>query len=265
VSPEAKKPVRPPASPPRESRARPRPEPKKPVAKKGPPAVRPPSRRPPPLPRPRVPDDGDEPIADEAPPVRRVARPPAIARPGPRVRQISPDDDEADDENDVPTDEKAKTPVPAGRPGDVPAGRDPAADEEGYIPLTEALRRLSGGKGTVPNIVPNWIASNFSQDGEVGLDEFRQIFMNHINRFRVYPAGWSSERDSGTVQVAGNIDGQTGQLMSVWLVASSGLRELDRAALQTIVRANPYPPIGTPGVLRFQVGLRFGGDELSPR
>lgn len=174
-----------------------------------------------------------------------------------------PDKDEKDEpegEVDGETDLAKAEPPPPGARGDVAPGKDPAADEEGFIPLTEALRR-SGGGGAVPDIVPNWISSNMSQDGDIGLEEYKRALLALIAKAKVYPAGWTPEKFTGSAVVAGTVDGYTGRLISVWLVDGSGRRDIDRAAVQTIAAAAPFPPIGTMGVLRFQMAIRYGTAE----
>lgn len=181
-----------------------------------------------------------------------------------KLPDLAEKDDEKDElegeEEGTAIDLARATPPAPGARGEVAPGRDPAADEEGFIPLTEALRR-SGGGGAVPDIVPDWISSNMSQDGDIGLEEYKRALLAQIAQAKVYPAGWDPARFNGFAVIAGTVDGYTGRLISVWLVESSGRREIDRAAVQTIARASPFPPIGTMGVLRFQMAIRYGPAE----
>jgi TonB family protein len=174
-------------------------------------------------------------------------------------------DEAADEEKDKNLLDRTKNEAASNdKKGEVPPGKDPAADEEGFIPLAEALRRTSGS-ATAPSIVPNWISSNLSQDGEVGLDEYRREILALIDRNKVFPKGWNPLSRQGMAQVAGEVDGMTGQLMKAWVSGSSGYRELDRAALQTIRKCDPFPSIGSMGVLYFQVGIRYGNPEQASR
>lgn len=174
------------------------------------------------------------------------------------------DEKEPEGEEDGTPDLASAAPPPPGARGEVVPGKDPAADEEGFIPLTEALRR-SGGGGAVQDIVPNWISSNFSQDGDIGLDEYKRMLLAQIAKAKVFPAGWDPTKFNGAAVIAGAVDGFTGRLLSVWLVDSSGRRDIDKAAVQTIVKAAPFPPIGTMGVLRFQMAIRYGPEQQASR
>jgi protein TonB len=253
------------------ARARPKPDAKRLVTKKGTRRgvekadrkAKPPKGKPRPLPKPsmRVLEE----LAAEAGAVPdEQPAPKAIAIDAePEEDKEKPEKEEPEGEVDGAVDLAKAEPPPVGASGEV-AGKDPSADEEGFIPLTEALRRTGGG-GATPNIVPNWISSNLSQDGDVGLDEYKRMLLEQIGRAKVYPANWDPYAFTGSAQVAGTVDGFTGRLIAVWLVDSSGRRDIDRAALQTIVRASPFPPIGTAGVLRFQIAIRYGPQETAQR
>lgn len=261
--PKLKAPIRVAPAPPVAHRARPKPMPKKLATRKGArdgleraKAEKPKIRKGAPKPGARSPLRTLEDLAEAgAPPEEKVEKPALMPR---EVEKPEPDEDEG-----APDGEKIElaqaAPPPPGADGEVPAGKDPAADEEGFIPLTEALRRSGGG--AAPNIVPNWISSNFSQDGDIGLDEYKAALLALIHRSKVYPANWNPGTWQGAAQVAGTVDGFTGRLLSVWLVESSGRRDIDRAALQTIARSSPFPPIGSAGVLRFQIAIRYGGPD----
>jgi len=213
---------------------------------------------------------------DEPPEVKKIDEPGPDLGPEPfpiRTRRLSSrileemkrlrDEDPPETEKEKPEEAK-KEDVAEDPKGEVPPGKDPSADEEGFIPLSEAIRRTSGS-GAAPNIVPNWISSNFSQDGEVGLDEYRRELLALVDRNKVFPKGWDHATVSGLAQVSGAVDGMTGRLLNVRLANSSGSRELDRAALATITKCDPFPPIGSMGVLYFQIGIKYGPNEQASR
>nr|WP_284701402.1 energy transducer TonB [Rhodoplanes tepidamans] len=64
----------------------------------------------------------------------------------------------------------------------------------------------------------------------------------HIGRFRRYPDSARRQRLQGTVQVRFEVD-RDGTVLDVRVVSSSGHAALDSAAMDTIRRAAPLPPI----------------------
>lgn len=74
----------------------------------------------------------------------------------------------------------------------------------------------------------------------------------HLERFKYYPASARRRDIAGDVEVAFHLrsDGMAEQVL---VMASSGYEILDRAALETVNRAQPFPATGG----QYQFRLRF--------
>ena len=68
------------------------------------------------------------------------------------------------------------------------------------------------------------------------------MVLRHITRFKRYPRSARRDGAVGKVMLRFTILAD-GQLVSPELTGSSGDRRLDRAALQMLSRASPFPPI----------------------
>jgi periplasmic protein TonB len=62
-----------------------------------------------------------------------------------------------------------------------------------------------------------------------------------IQRHKAYPAAARARRENGVVQLAFSID-RDGRVVSSRVAAASGFAALDQAALETIQKAQPFPP-----------------------
>lgn len=87
---------------------------------------------------------------------------------------------------------------------------------------------------------------------------FRSELLRHIARFQRYPKAAERAQLQGTVDAVFSI-GRNGKLLGVWVKTSSGQAVLDQAAIDTIRRAQPLPPIPTslPDSLKIEVALGF--------
>jgi len=84
---------------------------------------------------------------------------------------------------------------------------------------------------------------------------YTDILMRHIATHRHYPRSARKRREEGTAVVQFALD-NNGRLTSLHLMEGSGHRNLDRAAMQTLRNAQPFPqPPG--GALRFSMPVRF--------
>jgi periplasmic protein TonB len=77
-----------------------------------------------------------------------------------------------------------------------------------------------------------------SEGAETGRASWLSEFIAHMRRFNTYSA--SGSKESGTVRIGVTID-RTGRLLSHRVVGSSGSPTLDRAALDIVQRAQPFP------------------------
>jgi protein TonB len=77
-----------------------------------------------------------------------------------------------------------------------------------------------------------------SEGAETGRASWLSEFIAHMRGFNTYSA--SGSKESGTVRISVTID-RNGRLLSHRVVGSSGSSTLDRAALDIVQRAQPFP------------------------
>lgn len=89
------------------------------------------------------------------------------------------------------------------------------------------------------------------------LSDYYRRLETHLARFHAYPA-LNGRRPQGMARV-GLIVNRDGRVLDVWIEASSGSRDLDDAALQTVRRSEPLPslPGDLPGPIDLIVPLNF--------
>lgn len=89
------------------------------------------------------------------------------------------------------------------------------------------------------------------------LSDYYRRLESHLARFHTYPA-LIGRRPQGMARV-GLIVNRDGRVLDVWIEASSGSRDLDDAALQTVRRSEPLPslPGDLPGSIDLIVPLNF--------
>lgn len=90
---------------------------------------------------------------------------------------------------------------------------------------TQARTAAQSGSPTPSNAAPNW----------------QGLVRAHLSRYKNYPSEARRRGDEGRVVIRFRIDAQ-GHLLSCEVEQSSGVRSLDRAALQMFRRADPLPP-----------------------
>ena len=91
------------------------------------------------------------------------------------------------------------------------------------------------------------------------VDQFKQQLYSHPVNYVKYPVRSLQRREEGVVQLDVKIS-ETGQLMDVQLAQSSGYSRLDKAAIEAVEKANPFPslPEGIEDTsLRFPLPLAF--------
>jgi periplasmic protein TonB len=88
--------------------------------------------------------------------------------------------------------------------------------------------------------------------------EFRNALLRHIARFQKYPKGAERQRLQGTVHAVFSV-GRDGRLLGAWVKTSSGEAVLDKAAIDTIRRAQPLPVIPSvlPDPIKIELALGF--------
>jgi protein TonB len=116
-----------------------------------------------------------------------------------------------------------------------PAGKDKAEKQK---EKKETERRKAAQQTSLARTASAPNESADSEGSRAGQASWNSELAAHIRRYATYPNG--SSRESGTVQVSVTID-RNGRLLSHRIAGSSGSPVLDRAALASIERAQPYP------------------------
>ncbi|WP_165190157.1 energy transducer TonB [Caulobacter soli] len=88
--------------------------------------------------------------------------------------------------------------------------------------------------------------------------DYRARLLAHIQPFRRYPAQAEAVAARGVTQLIFRVD-QDGNVVGVWVKASSGFESLDNEAMATVLRAQPMPhvPAGLPSPLTVQLPVSF--------
>jgi protein TonB len=102
-------------------------------------------------------------------------------------------------------------------------------------------------------------AASAVESGRVSATSYRAQLAAHLRRYRSYPDSARAEGLWGTARVSFTVNAN-GQVTRARLTGSSGHALLDRAAVNMVRRASPFPPIpkqvGSP-VLTVDVPVRF--------
>jgi protein TonB len=88
--------------------------------------------------------------------------------------------------------------------------------------------------------------------------EFRNALLRHIAKFQRYPKGAEPQRLQGTVRAVFSVS-RDGRLLGAWVKTSSGQPVLDKAAIDTLRRAQPLPviPSALPDPIKIELALGF--------
>lgn len=108
---------------------------------------------------------------------------------------------------------------------------------------------------TAPRSLPAPPANHASSNAEA---TWEALLLAHLEKYRRYPAAARARREQGVAHVTFRMDRQ-GRLLSAAIARSSGSAALDRAALETLRRAQPLPaiPDDKPDPLELSVPVEF--------
>lgn len=97
-----------------------------------------------------------------------------------------------------------------------------------------------------------------SANTQVGRSDFRQRLLAHISQFEIYPLSARAQHIQGHVGVVFVLT-RDGAVSNVKVTQSSGFSVLDRAAIETVLRAQPLPaiPADFPDPLEIEMPIDF--------
>jgi protein TonB len=140
-------------------------------------------------------------------------------------------------------------PSPANGPTEAPASisNQATAALPAEEPAASEPPMPSAGLKATPDRVPNSAKLTF-----------RTELLRRIAGFQRYPRAAEREHLQGTVHTEFSMD-RDGKVIKVWVRRSSGQPILDQAAIDTIRRAEPLPPIpaALPDALKVDIALGF--------
>ncbi len=138
---------------------------------------------------------------------------------------------------------------------DIPIPRNPTIAVRVQPPLPEVKPTDPVPETTAPRSVPAPPAARAASDTEAS---WEAMLLLHLEKFRRYPAPSRARREQGVAYVRFTMN-RAGQVLSSEIQRSSGSSALDRAALDTLRRAQPLPPIPAdrPETLELSVPVEF--------
>lgn len=146
-----------------------------------------------------------------------------------------------EEDRPAPPDIVIPQPAPITIPAESPAERVEAAD-----PVPET---------TAPRSMPAPPANRASSNAEA---TWEALLLAHLEKYRRYPASARNRGVQGVAYVRFRMN-RAGRLLSAEIIRSSGSEALDRAALETLRRAEPLPaiPSDRPDILELSVPVEF--------
>lgn len=187
-----------------------------------------------------------QPLVSAPPPIVAVTLQPLAAPPEP-VQEVPEGPEQVEQKEQLQEREEQPEPLeivplrlaPLAIPTPPPAAPAKAAD-----PVPET---------TAPKTVPAPPARQMSSNSEAS---WETLLLSHLEKHRRYPA--TAKGRAGVAYVSFRMNRQ-GQVLSASIARSSGSTALDRAALDTVRRAQPLPaiPADRPDVLELSVPVEF--------
>lgn len=122
-------------------------------------------------------------------------------------------------------------------------------------PATYATAMKPVSETTAPKSLPAPRASQLSSNSSA---TWEAELLAHLEKYRRYPPAAKARREQGVTYVRFRMN-REGKLLSSEILRSSGTAALDRAALDTLRRAQPFPPIprDKPDPLELSVPVEF--------
>lgn len=188
------------------------------------------------------PPPSSRPMVVELLPLASPPEPALDVVPGPRLIEQKLADRQRETTSERPIPQQAVTPAASTAPAEPPA-TDPQSPA---LPISAPV--------TVPAEPATRLAAPEVPDWEATL-------LAHLGRFRQYPARARAARQTGVVQVRFRMN-RAGMVSEARVIRSSGSVTLDQAAIETLRRAQPLPPIppDRPDTLDLTVPVEFRMD-----
>jgi protein TonB len=145
------------------------------------------------------------------------------------------------------------TPTPASAPAPQSAPQRAAAPQPvqtvSRIEPALAAAKPSAARPTVPHLIDAALPHTVGAPPSAALDasDYQKILFDHLQQYRQHVDG-----AEGTTQLLLTVR-RDGKVLGIWVKSSSGQPILDRAAIETVRRAQPLPPI--PAILPDTINL----------
>lgn len=190
-----------------------------------------------------------QPVPATSRPLTVVELQPLAARPEP-VRNVAPGPEQVEKQEAEPESVPEPMPVPM-----VQLPSPTMSAREGREPVKIIDPGPAVPETTAPQNIAAPTARRLSNDAR---PNWEGIILAHLERFRRYPARARAARQQGTVTVRFKMN-RDGMVLSSAIVTKSGSFDLDRAALDTLQRAQPLPaiPAGMPDEVELTVPVEF--------
>lgn len=126
------------------------------------------------------------------------------------------------------------------------------------LPVPE-IRQVKAAQPVLETTAPRSLAAPDGQQASSNADAtWEALLLAHLEKYRRYPARARAARQQGVVYVRFRMN-RVGYVLSASVLRSSGVFPLDRAALDTLHRAQPLPaiPQNKPDELELTVPVEF--------
>lgn len=184
-----------------------------------------------------------------APPVLSVFDVSPPAAPPQPVQEVPEGPQQVEQEENRPEERELPEPPP-------PAIKLPSTL---FVPVEKPVEQVKPAdpvpQTTAPKSLPAPPASQVSSDAEA---TWEALLLAHLEQHRSYPPRARQRREQGVAHVRFRMN-RAGRVLSAEIERSSGSAVLDRAALETIRRAQPLPaiPADRPDELELNVPVEF--------
>lgn len=158
----------------------------------------------------------------------------SLAAPPEPIRNVATGPNQSETQETEPEPVSELTPVPLVQ---LPAPYAPAQEPREPAKIVDPGRPVP--EMTAPRNVVAPTASQFASNAR---PNWEGLVLAHLERFRRYPPRARAARQQGTVMIRFRVN-RAGMVLSSAVAKKSGSLDLDHAALETLQRAQPLPPV----------------------